>query len=917
MDATKQQVTSTMYGTTSSTGQSTSNTWSAGALHIVDMRKWHYSYMFVLFVDFLVQMAFLAFASRDLAQYGLYVRLTWLVSSGCMILYVVDMVMRVLSLRGAMLQSFTAVVDFVVLGGLGVCLYFRYWHLDTVYWWTMSSFLLTALHIVLKPKTRVFSKQFHKFRAGFEKIHISVASVRASLYKIPDMSPTAIQTLELKLTQIAGNADGDMSRAKLMTFLELALVYRPKGCSVSEFLSYLRDLDASTYSYGSADVVGSTLRHWAGQTCDLLMVVVVVCMNASINPLQALFLNILADRAFAPDKNDGGLDQDHALLYGVLGLLALCVPFALGDAMIGYFQSKMISKATAQLQCDLLYKIISQPTAFFATRSDGDLNNLFGSDLARVNGLWQAVFWNLINPCVSILFGFGYLLYSHRPLGLLSFAFAFVLVTSGPQGYAAKQSKAFGSQNAYVAADFANAISCQKVVRAYALQPTLMTKFRAVVDVLKSAQFRKDFWSGIVQIYVESCMYIFVAVMTASLAIQVRQGKLTSGQFFAFVTMLARVSSPVTILGGFMRVAIGNASSLQRLDLLLALPDASSSSSATASTATMPPMHTSVSFNNVSFQYKKDGAKVLNQLSATIPKGAYTCLVGPSGCGKSSLLSCLMQFNTITDGAIEIDGVDIKTYSKQSVMGQIAVVFQDGGILNGTVLDNIRYGNEHATVDACIEAAKWAEADKFVVKLPQGYDTVMGQHATCNMSGGQVQRICLARALVRKPSLLLLDEATSALDPETEASIVRTLETLARKAQMTILSVTHRLSTARNADLILVLDKGAVAEQGTYDGLAETPESLFSEMIAQGETKEEKPATTLAKHADVEAAKHAAELEKFTRLLATSAKAQGTLLSAVGQLQRGVSKQAVVATVSIPLLQEDATDDDQSKVAVV
>ncbi|RHY95551.1 hypothetical protein DYB37_002587 [Aphanomyces astaci] len=918
----------TTYGATTVSSKSLDGgSWArrAGTLHVVDIRKWHYAYMAILFVDFIAQMAFLSFVSEELGHFEFYLRLTWAISASCMVLYVLDMGLRLLSLRGAMLQSFAAILDLVVVVALLVCLYFRYYSLHGVFWWTMASFILTALHIVVKPKTRVFSKKFHKFRAGFEKIHISVGSVRASLYKIPGMAADDILTLERKLTQIAGNADGDISRPKLMTFLELALVYRPKECSVSEFLSYLRDLDASTYSYGAVDVVTSTLRHWSGQTCDLFMVVVVVCVNASINPVQALLLNLLADQAFLPSSK---MDQDTALVYGVAGLLALCIPFALGDAMIGYVEmdilgSKMISKATAQLQGDVLHTILSQPTSFFATRSDGDLNNLFGSDLARVNGLWQAVFWNLINPLVSILFGFGYLLYAQPPLGLLAFAFAFVLVTSGPQGYAAKQSKAFGSQNAYVASDFANAIACQK--------PTLLSKFRSVVDTLKSAQFRKDFWSGIVQIYVESAMYVFVAVMTASLAIQVRQGKLTSGQFFAFVTMLARVSSPVTILGmsrGFMRVAIGNASSLQRLDLLLALLPSSTSSSSSLGTA-MPPMETSVSFENLTFQYKKGGANVLNQLNATIPKGtymimpasstvvwshhihlsagAYTCLVGPSGCGKSSLLSCLMQFNNITSGTIAIDNVDIQAYSKESVMAQIAVVFQDGGILNGSVLDNIRYGNENASTDECIEAAKWAEADKFVAKLPQGYATIMGQHATCNMSGGQVQRICLARALVRKPSLLLLDEATSALDPETEASIVRTLETLARDFHMTILSVTHRLSTARNADLILVLDKGAVAETGTYDSLVASPDSLFSEMVSQSTSSDQKlPATSSrgAKLVGAEASKHAAELETFQRHLDEQAKVQGTILTTFQRSTAG-SKRAVVAHDDEPLLQDD------------
>jgi ABC-type methionine transport system ATPase subunit len=196
-----------------------------------------------------------------------------------------------------------------------------------------------------------------------------------------------------------------------------------------------------------------------------------------------------------------------------------------------------------------------------------------------------------------------------------------------------------------------------------------------------------------------------------------------------------------------------------------------------------------------------------------------------------------MQFQEADGGCIRLDGHDIFNFSKKSFMDQTAVVFQDGGILNGTIYDNIRYGNGQASNADCEEAARLAECH-FIPDLKDGFETIVGQHATVSLSGGQAQRICLARALCRKPSLMLLDEATSALDPETEASIVATLERLSSKMNMTIISVTHRLSTSLNADMILVLQAGRVAEQGRYDALVRKG-GLFYEMVHKTENSDD------------------------------------------------------------------------------
>ena len=249
-------------------------------------------------------------------------------------------------------------------------------------------------------------------------------------------------------------------------------------------------------------------------------------------------------------------------------------------------------------------------------------------------------------------------------------------------------------------------------------------------------------------------------------------------------------------------------------------------------------MENALDIVNLKFKYDPTSPSwILGGINMSIPRGSYSCIVGPSGCGKSTLLSILMRFRDPVSGSIVIDkSVDISKHGKRSYMDQVSVVFQDLYLVNGSIMDNIRYGRTTATDEECIAAARRAECH-FIKDLRDGFETEVGQHSTVNVSGGQAQRICLARALVRNPRILLLDEATSALDQATEHSVVQTLIRLAKQEDMTIISVTHRLQTTLNANQIFVMNKGQIQESGTYVELLERRD-LFAELVnVEKETK--------------------------------------------------------------------------------
>ena len=289
-------------------------------------------------------------------------------------------------------------------------------------------------------------------------------------------------------------------------------------------------------------------------------------------------------------------------------------------------------------------------------------------------------------------------------------------------------------------------------------------------------------------------------------------GTITAGSLVAFLTYAVNISNPIKrlsrVIGNIQRAM----AAAQRVFDVLDLPESIKN---LPEAKVLPTVKGQVSFNNVSFSYNP-GEQVLNNVSFNVKPGEMIAFVGPSGAGKSTVASLLPRFYDVTDGSITIDGHDIRHVTLDSLREQVGIVPQETVLFNGSVYDNILYGRLDATQEEVEAAAKAANAHNFIMDLPKGYQTMLGDRGV-NISGGQRQRISIARAILKNPQILILDEATSALDTESERVVQEALDRL--MIGRTSFVIAHRLSTIKNADKIMVLEKGTLAEMGTHEEL--------------------------------------------------------------------------------------------------
>lgn len=306
--------------------------------------------------------------------------------------------------------------------------------------------------------------------------------------------------------------------------------------------------------------------------------------------------------------------------------------------------------------------------------------------------------------------------------------------------------------------------------------------------------------------------FITIAVLVVG-AILITYNQLTATDLVTFVLYINNFTEPVRKLINFTEQFQNGATAFGRFREMMEIPI----EIVDEEDAIAPPrFEGAVEFKGVSFHYPEHEKTVLSKVSLSVKPGEYIALVGESGAGKSTLCNLIPRFYEVTDGVILIDGEDIRRYTLKGLRDQIGMVQQDVYLFAGTVLENIRYGRPNATEEEIVEAAKKANAHEFIMSLPNGYHTDIGQRGI-KLSGGQKQRLSIARVFLKNPPILIFDEATSALDNESERVVQESLETLAKNR--TTFVIAHRLSTIRNAERILVLTEEGIAEQGSHKEL--------------------------------------------------------------------------------------------------
>jgi ATP-binding cassette subfamily B protein len=393
---------------------------------------------------------------------------------------------------------------------------------------------------------------------------------------------------------------------------------------------------------------------------------------------------------------------------------------------------------------------------------------------------------------------------------LLPLIFLIVLYFNRKMKAAFKKNRA---QIAVINAQVEENLSGIRVVKSFANEDIELEKFEVGNQGYIASKTNNYRYMGGYQATMSVCMTLITVVVLLAGACLITAGMLTITDLVTFLLYINVFTAPLTTLINFAETFQNGYTGFERfMEILSIQPDIEDSPDA------KPLAHPQgeIRFTDVSFHYPENPELVLSHVNLSIQPGEYVALVGPSGAGKTTLCSMIPRFYDVTEGSVTVDGQDVRTLTQKSLRDAIGIVQQDVYLFGGTILENIRYGRPDATEEEVIAAAKEANAHEFIMNLPQGYYTDIGQRGV-KLSGGQKQRLSIARVFLKNPPILIFDEATSALDNQSEHIVQESLEHLAKNR--TTLVIAHRLSTIRNAQRILVLTEDGIAEQGTHEEL--------------------------------------------------------------------------------------------------
>ena len=515
--------------------------------------------------------------------------------------------------------------------------------------------------------------------------------------------------------------------------------------------------------------------------------------------------------------------------FGYIGLWALLGLLAVVSGVIASINSDRLAHRQKLAHLARVFETaIALPQSAHASRGSGATIRTILSGTTALFWLWLGA----MREQLTALFGIILLIPTAISMDvrmaaiLLALAAAYTLMNVLVMRRTSSGQAAVETYETALSSRVVDVIGNVTVVQSYARLQAEADALRALSRDLLAAQYPVVTWWGILTVMQRSAATLTMVVIFIAGAILVGRGELTVGEIVSFVAFATLLISRLDQLSAFMVKVHQQAPALTSLFELM---DETAATQEKPGAKPLVNVSGAVSFENVSYRYGS-GPQGITDVSFAARAGETTAIVGPTGSGKSTTIALLQRFQTPSSGRITIDGHDIADVTLQSLRHAISVVFQDAGLFNRTIGENIRIGKPDAT-DAEVErASKLAEAHDFIMRKPGGYDFMIGERGLA-LSGGERQRIAIARAILKDAPILILDEATSALDSETEAKIKRALDTL--RSGRTTFVIAHRLSTVADAEQILVLDQGRIVERGLFVELAEGT-GLFARLVAEG-----------------------------------------------------------------------------------
>ena len=573
---------------------------------------------------------------------------------------------------------------------------------------------------------------------------------------------------------------------------------------------------------------GFATKYWGFIVFSVLVMAAAGGVNTlAINKFDPVFKPLFETLSGASPEQQA--EAMHRLLYSVVILLAWLVAAAMLQAAARYLGEWIGQHILRDLREAVFQHLQHLSMKFFHHQRAGDLISRVNNDTQRLQQVLGSQLANLVVAPVTVLFAFGLMLAKSWQLTALTIAVAPLVyfITRFLGKWVRRYSYLVQSRLADLTSAVEEGFGLIHVIKIFGMEKTAIRRFSGSAEGVMRAELRQArvrAASGMLTMSLVSLALCGALVFGAH---EIVAGHLTPGQLMTFVLLMQLAGSNISQLTR-LRLALDRAegAALRIAEMLACQTDVKDSPDAIE----LKQMVGEVSFANVCFSYNDD-TPVLRDFNLTIKPGETVALVGPSGAGKTTVGNLVPRLYDVDSGAVLVDGYDVRDVTQASLRSFMGFVPQETLLFGDTVRENIAFSRPDASTEEIVAAAKAANAHDFIEALPEGYDTPVGERGV-NLSGGQCQRIAIARALLRDPRILILDEATSSLDQESETAIHHALNTLLQGR--TAIIIAHRLSTIRNADRIVVLDGGRIVQQGTHDQLL-AQEGLYRRLYLSAE----------------------------------------------------------------------------------